>query len=133
MFEKQYTTKDLNLLKNKLSQNIPDKFKLEISDNSIEVLNKRNSVIFKGNISSTPIGCIIRGNFPIEGIVSKIAMVFVTLYVIALLGIYYTGIMLYDYQIGLMILGVVFIFVIRKIVSKNSDEVKNIFINLENI
>ncbi len=127
MFEKQYGIKDTSNLKNKINQNFKDKYKCEINDKIIIIKNKNEKIVFKGNILSNPLGCVIKGEFPVENIIRNIAAVVVCLYVVFLLGTFFMGFQLYDYQILLMVIGAGVLVLFKRIILNKTGEIKEIF------
>lgn len=131
MFEKQYDIKDKNHLKNKIINDISDKYKYEFTDNTVNIKNNKDKIVFRGEISSGSVGCVIKGEFPIDRIISKVAAVIVILYIIFLLATYYLGIQFYDYQILLMIIAAASIVIMKKISEKRTSEVRDVLENIK--
>lgn len=131
MFEKQYDIKDKNILKNKIINDISDKYKYEIADKNINIKNNKDKIVFKGEIYSNPVGCVIKGEFPIDRIISRVATVIVILYIIFLLATYYLGLQFYDYQILLMIIAVASIVIMKKIGENRTSEIRDVLENIK--
>lgn len=127
MFEKQYNIKNNNDLKNKINENLSEKYILDISDNNIVIKNKKGTYLFSGNIESNNDGLKISGNFKRSKILSIAAGIIAAAYIIVLIMVYCTGFKLYDFQILLMIIGAVLIIVLRKIDDKRIEPLLNIF------
>lgn len=131
MFEKQYDIKDKNILKNKIINDISDKYKYEIDDKNINIKNNKDKIVFKGEIYSNPVGCVIKGEFPIDRIISRVATVIVILYIIFLLATYYLGLQFYDYQILLMIIAAASIVIMKKIGENRTSEIRDVLENIK--
>lgn len=131
MYEKQYDNKDINNFKNKISMNIPKNYKCSFNDKSIIIKNNKDKTVFIGEISSNPIGCSIKGEFPIERTIGRVAAVIVALYIIFLLATYYLGIQFYDYQILLMIVAAASIVVMKKLSENRTSDIRDFLDNIK--
>lgn len=132
MFEIQYDTKDLTALKNKISTAIPEGFGLEIYNEDITITGpKRKKIVFKGKLYKDIAGCKIKGEFPLENIISRVAMVIVVIYIAVLLFTYAIGQTMLDSQVALMIVGLVVLLILKNVASKNVSKIKNMFEELK--
>jgi hypothetical protein len=133
MFEKQYSIKDLTKFKNMISTSIPDGYDINIYNNDIVINNLKGKTVFKGYLSQNPSGCVIKGNFPVENILGKVSIVVVAVYIIVLFATYFSSYSFYDYQIFMMVVAAVIIMIIKRILSKNVDEIKDMLEDIENV
>lgn len=124
MFEKQYQIKDLTEFKNKIKEAMPDEYDVSIIDAKIDITNKRAKSVFKGEIASAPDGCVIKGEFSIDKLISIAAWVLVAVYIAFLLFTYVMGALFYDYQIFIMIAAAGSIIIMNRISDKKTAPVK---------
>ena len=114
MYEKQSSIKDMTTFKNNIKDILPEGFSADYNGNDIVINNPKGRKIFKGKVGSNPIGCHISGEFMAERFVSRLAMIVVVIYVAVLIFTFSMGQRFYDYQVFMMIVGVLVLAFIKK-------------------